>query len=145
MTSLIIVTIVLIVILAMVNKLFAQNQKKIWDRFLKEIAMQNKSSVSIISIDYASPQFKELDQLFMSNTHNNIVVFLRSPLWLLNIKKDNWKTCIVLDATKYLYCSSLLKDNIIYLLEDNIISITKDTVTFFEYFKKSKESERTNV
>lgn len=47
----------------------------------------NTTPELVLFLDYTSPDFKEIDELLLSETPVSFVVVFRAPIWLIEVKK----------------------------------------------------------
>ncbi|WP_028559350.1 hypothetical protein [Paenibacillus pinihumi] len=59
----------------------------------------NTTPELVLFLDYTSPDFKEIDELLLSETPVSFVVVFRAPIWLIEVKKKKWVTHHVLSNT----------------------------------------------
>ncbi|MCR8979767.1 hypothetical protein [Brevibacillus laterosporus] len=94
---------------------------------------------TIISVDYASPKFKSIDQLLANGGNKEIIIFFSAPDWLINIKGKAWKNHFVVNSRSYSWFTPLLRSNPVLVQRYDRIFYFSDSYEYLRFVMTEKE------
>ncbi|MDN9010154.1 hypothetical protein [Brevibacillus laterosporus] len=109
-------------------------------RLIRTLQKQLGTSFStIILVDYASPNFKSLDQLLAQGENKKIIVFFSAPDWLITIKSKLWKNHLVVNSNSFSWFTPLLHNNPVLVQRHQKIFHFSDSYEYLRFVMTEKE------
>ncbi|WP_145947983.1 hypothetical protein [Paenibacillus sp. Y412MC10] len=85
--------------ITVVARLRRRERRIIQEQILHIGQLANERNDLVLFLDYTSPDFKEIDELLISEMPNRVTIVFQAPEWLVAAKRKRWERHFVLNAS----------------------------------------------